>query len=103
MAGCEEHNVVIEKIKVLTERMEKTERKTDINTCDINELKQNKASNDEKFERVFELLGELKYSLTEIKDSIQKRNDRLPTLVYSVGGMVIGSVLSGVIVLWLTK
>jgi len=75
-----------EKVEGILTRLDKTEVKTDRNIDDIQELKQHKASNDQKFERVFELLGELKKSMDKIQKSIEKKNDRLPTLVYSVAG-----------------
>ena len=103
MAGCEDHNVVLEKIQTLTDRLEKTEKKTDINTSDIQKLKENKATSDEKFDRIFSLLGDLKDSIDEIQKAIKEKNERLPTLVYSVAGMVIGGSLSGLVVWLITK
>lgn len=100
---CTKHDVVLEKIKTLEDRLHKTEKKTDINTSDIQSLKENKASSDEKFDRIFSLLGDLKNSIDEIQKAIKEKNDRLPTLVYSVAGMVIGGSLSGLIVWLLTK
>lgn len=87
---------LISDIKTLVDRMDKTENKTDQNTRDIQTLKENNASYAEKFERVFELL-------TEIKDELKAKNERLPILIYSVVGMVIGGSISGVIVWLITK
>jgi len=103
MAGCENHNVTMEKIKILSDRLDKTEKKTDINASDIQKLKENKASSDEKFDRIFSLLGDLKDSIDEIQKAIKEKNERLPTLVYSVAGMVIGGSLSGMLVWLITK
>jgi len=91
-----DYEVVIEKINTLTARMDKTESKTDQNTEDIQDLKQNKASTDEKFNRVFELLG-------EIKDAIQRKNERLPALMYTIAGVVAGGLIVGVIMWLITK
>ena len=103
MAGCENHNVTMEKIKILSDRLDKTEKKTDINASDIQKLKENKVSSDEKFDRIFSLLGDLKDSIDEIQKAIKEKNERLPTLVYSVAGMVIGGSLSGMLVWLITK
>lgn len=101
--GCEQHDVVLEKLKTINDRLDKTEKETRTNTKDIQYLKEHKVSNEEKFERVFELLAELKDTLSDIQQTIKEKNERLPTLVYSVAGMVIGGSLSGVIVWVLTK
>jgi len=103
MAGCENHNVTMEKIKILSDRLDKTEKKTDINASDIQKLKENKVSSDEKFDRIFSLLGDLKDSIDEIQKAIKEKNERLPTLFYSVAGMVIGGSLSGMLVWLITK
>ena len=103
MAGCEDHNVVLEKIETLCKRLDKTENRTDLNTTDIQTLKENKATNDEKFDRVFYLLGELKSSIDSIGKTLKEKNERLPNMVYSVGGVIIGSVFSGMMVWLLTK
>lgn len=101
--GCEEHNVIIERMAMIIDRLDKTEAKTDKNTEDINHLQRNKASNDQKFERVFELLGELKESMGKIEKAISRKNDRLPTMMYSVAGVIAGSVISGVIMWIVTR
>ncbi len=90
-------------IKGILNRLERTENKTDQNTSDIRELKENKAGTDEKFLRVFELLSELKKSIDKIQVAIEVKNERLPNFIYSVTGMVLGGVLVGVIVWMLTK
>jgi chromosome segregation ATPase len=100
---CTKHDVVLEKIKTIEDRLHKTEKKTDTNTSDIQSLKENKVSSDEKFERIFSLLADLKESIDNIQKSIEKKNDRLPTLVYSIAGMIIGGSLSGIIVFLLTR
>ena len=103
MAGCENHNVIEEKLKTIVERLDKTESKTDENSAKIQALEQNKASNDEKFERVFQLLGDLKDSIKDIQKAIEVKNERLPAMMYSIGGVVVGSSISGVIVWLLTS
>lgn len=97
---CGEHNVVLERIKTLSERMNNTEKETQNNTKELQALKENKATNDERFDRVFYLLGELKNSIDEIGKSLKEKNDRLPNMVFAVVGTVMGSVTTGVI-LWL--
>ena len=101
--ACEQHDVILEKLKTVIERLDKTEKETRLNTKDIQYLKEHKVSNEEKFERVFELLAELKDTLSDIQQTIKEKNERLPTLVYSVAGMVIGGSLSGLIVFLVTK
>ena len=101
--ACEQHDVILEKLKTVIERLDKTEEETRTNTKDIQYLKEHKVSNEEKFERVFELLAELKDTLSDIQQTIKEKNERLPTLVYSVAGMVIGGSLSGLIVWIATK
>jgi len=66
-------------------------------------LKQVKAGNDEKFEHIFRLLGDLKDSIGDIGKILKEKNERLPNLVYSISGVVIGSIMSGVIVWLITK
>ena len=94
---------IASEIKNIILRLDKTESKTNDNTKHIQDLRENKASTDEKFMRVFELLGDLKSSIDEIQKAIKERNERLPTLVYSVAGMVLGGSISGVLVWLLTK
>jgi len=103
VADCEEKKVILEKIDSIIDRLNKTEDKTDINTTDIQNLKQSNVSTDEKFTRVFELLCELKEGMTDIRKAIEMKNERLPTLIYTVGGIVLGGSISGVIVFILTK
>lgn len=90
-------------IKNIILRLDKTETQTKDNTVHIQDLRENKASTDEKFTRVFELLGDLKESMTKIQKAIEKKNERLPSLLYAIAGIVIGSTISGVIMWIVTK
>lgn len=98
-----ELGTITSKLESIIHRLDKTEDKTDQNAADIQELKENKASTDEKFNRVFELLSDLKGSIDKIQKAIEVKNERLPNFIYSVTGMVLGGVLTGVVVWILTK
>lgn len=69
----------IDEIEALKQRMSKLERRSDVS--------------DERFKQVFE-------KLDEIIGILKERENRIPNLVYSISGMVIGGVASGVI-MWL--
>lgn len=101
--ACEEHKLILEKIKQLENRADDHENDIKGNSKDIQRLKENKATNDEKFERVFQLLGELKNSVDNVVKSLKERNERLPNAVYAISGAVVGSVMSGVILWLITK
>lgn len=89
MAECNKHGVVEEQIKTLFERLKNTEEKTDKNVNDIQVLKESKAEN-----KI--LLETIQKEIIDIKEILQKKNERLPTIV----GVILGSSVSGVIV-WL--
>ena len=69
----------MDEIESLKNRMSKLERRSDVS--------------DERFKQVFE-------KLDEIIGILKERENRIPNLVYSIAGMVIGGVASGVI-MWL--
>ena len=96
MAECEEKKVILEKINAIVDRLCITECETNVNVIDIQSLKENKASTDEKFNRIFDLLG-------EIKDAIKVKNNRLPNFIYTVGGMITGSVVVSVLLSVIAK
>lgn len=66
----------IDEIDSLRQRMAKIERRSDVS--------------DERFKQVFE-------KLDEIIGILKERENRIPNLVYSIAGMVIGGCASGVI------
>lgn len=68
-----------DEIESLKQRMSKLERRSDVS--------------DERFKQVFD-------KLDEIIGILKERENRIPNLVYSISGMVIGGVASGVI-MWL--
>ena len=69
----------IDEIELLKGRMSKLERRSDVS--------------DERFKQVFE-------KLDEIIGILKERENRIPNLAYSIAGMLIGGVSSGVI-MWL--
>jgi len=73
--------IVDSKGDMFEERITKLERRSDVN--------------DQKFIQVFE-------KLDEIIAILKERENRLPTLVYSVSGMVLGGTITGVI-LWVIQ
>ena len=73
--------IVDSKGDMFEERITKLERRSDVN--------------DQKFLQVFE-------KLDEIISILKERENRLPTLVYSVSGMVLGGTITGVI-LWVIQ
>ena len=86
--------------EILKTRLEKVEKevndKGDMFEKRITKLERRSDVNDQKFLQVFE-------KLDEIIAILRERQSRLPNLVYTIGGMVAGSVLSGVVLWFLTN
>lgn len=87
--SCENHALIEATVKELKKAVKE-------NSDDIVKLKESRAENKILFETI-------KDELSEIKEILQERAKQLPTLVYSIVGMVIGGTLTGVIVFLLTN
>jgi hypothetical protein len=87
-------------MKNLSERLDEVKRivddKGDMFETRITKLERKSDVNDERFDRVFE-------KLDDIISILKERSGRLPTLVWTVGGMVLGGVFVGVVMWTLGK
>lgn len=86
-------------VKALEERIKKCEKILDIKGDNfeerINALERRVDVSDEKFKQVFERLD-------TIISILERRDERLPNLVWGVAGTVTGSIICGVI-MWLIQ
>lgn len=86
--SCENHALIDATVKELKATV--TRHGQEIAT-----LKESRAENKILFETI-------QKELTEIKEILQERAKQLPTLVYSILGMIIGGTITGVI-LWIVQ
>ena len=85
MTICEDHVLIKAKVEDLEEI-------TKVHTLEIAKLREQKSENKILFETIQD-------QIKEIKEILQDRASRLPTLAYSIIGMIIGGTITGV-VLW---
>ncbi len=86
--SCENHALINETVKELKETVK-------CHSEEIVKLKESKAETKVLFDSIHK-------ELSEIKEILQERARQLPTMVYSIAGMVIGGVITGVI-LWIAQ
>ena len=86
--SCENHALISEAVKELKETVK-------IHSDEIVKLKESRAETKVLFDSIHK-------ELSEIKEILQERAKQLPTMVYSIVGMVIGGVITGVI-LWVVQ
>ncbi len=81
--SCENHALISEAVKELKETVKNHGE-------EIVKLKEARAETKVLFDSIHK-------ELSEIKEILQERARQLPTMVYSIAGMVIGGVITGVI------